>query len=87
MRFVLGLFNSGLSLDIISELLTNLPKPYSYNSQQIYFDVFDSKWKYLPKEEEINEKEILVEYIKTTDDAEELRGMISTIEQRLSDLD
>jgi hypothetical protein len=34
LRFVLGLFNSGLSLDIISLLLTNLPKPYSYNSQQ-----------------------------------------------------
>jgi len=70
--FISKLFNSALSLDTINHLLTLLSKPYAYEYQHIYFDVFSNKWSYLSEEIdedeneeiEIDEEEIANSYIE-----------------------
>ena len=56
LTFISKLFNSALSLDTINQMLSLLNKPYAYNYQQIYFDIFSNNWSYLPLENEQDEE-------------------------------
>ena len=39
------------------KLLLKLPKPYSYNFNQVFYNAFSNSWEYLPKD--IDEEEIV----------------------------
>lgn len=74
--FISKLFKSTLDLDTINNLLLKLPKPYSYDYQQLYFNVFSNEWEYLPKK--IDEEEIANKYLESLS-AEENRDEIENI--------
>ena len=46
--FINKLFASCKNEIVINYLLEKLQKPYSYNYNKIYFDVFENEWKELP---------------------------------------
>lgn len=82
--FVSQLFKSELELEVIQKLLLNLPKPYSYDYNTIYFNIFSNSWEYLPKE--IDEEEIIENYIDNLtaeDDEEKIKEMINTLQELL----
>lgn len=94
LTFISKLFNSALSLDTINHLLSLLSKPYAYEYQHIYFDVFSNKWSYLPdeidddesEEEEIDEEEITnsyVENLSAENDREEIERLIDNLQDLL----
>jgi len=56
LTFISKIFSSSLSLDTINQLLSLLNKPYAYNFQRIYFDIFSNNWTYLPVENEQDEE-------------------------------
>lgn len=82
--FVSQLFKSELELEVIQQLLLKLPKPYSYDYNTIYFNIFSNSWEYLPKE--IDEEEIIENYIDNLtaeDDEEKIKEMINTPQELL----
>jgi hypothetical protein len=82
--FVSQLFKSELELEVIQKLLLKLPKPYSYDYNTIYFNIFLNSWEYLPKE--IDEEEIIENYIDNLtaeDDEEKIKEMINTLQELL----
>ena len=82
--FISKLFKSTLDLDTINNLLLKLPKPYSYDYQQFYFNVFSNEWEYLP--EEINEEEIANKYLESLskkDNRDEIEKIIYNLKALL----
>jgi hypothetical protein len=55
--FIAQLFKSALNIDTINQLLISLPKPYAYDHNLVYFDVFANTWKMLPQEVEMEEND------------------------------
>lgn len=85
LAFISKLFNSALSLDTINQMLSLLSKPYAYNYQRIYFDIFSNKWSYFP--EEINQEEIVNSYIESLTaekDREEIDRLIDNLQALLN---
>ena len=85
LTFVSKLFSSSLSLDTINELILKLEKPYTYQYPNIYYDVFENEWKYLP--EPINEQNITEEYINSLDgnDTDEINSLIDMLSEKLGE--
>jgi hypothetical protein len=86
LTFISQLFKSTLALDTLNQLLLKLPKPYSYNYHQLYFNVFSNEWEKLPEEvEELNEEEVANNYLNNLN-AEENREEIENIIYKLESL-
>lgn len=81
--FVAKLFSSNISLEIINSLLGKLVKPYAYDFNTIYFNVFKNEWEYLPVIP--NDAAIVESYIEnlTEDDKEEIEELINTLQNKL----
>ncbi len=81
--FISKLFSSNLSLEILNTLLSKLSKPYSYNVNEIYFDVFKNEWEYLPVIP--NDKDIVNEYIDNlkAKDEDEINALIDSLRDKL----
>ncbi len=76
--FLAGLFNSGMNLESIQQMLSVLKKPYSYNPTKIYFDVFKNEWFYLPKEQELSDEEIIESYFENLT-VDEIKSKVSDL--------
>ena len=63
--FLSKLFNSALSKSYIDFLLSKLQKPYAYNPELVYYNVFDNEWNYKP--EIIDEKTTTLKFIESLD--------------------
>jgi hypothetical protein len=81
--FVARLFKSALSIDTINQLLISLPKPYAYDHNLVYFDVFANTWKMLPQE--LEEESVVENYLETLVD-EENKEKLKNLIARLQDL-
>ena len=84
LTFISKLFSSILSLDAIEKILQKLHKPYSYEYNKIYFDVFTGEWKYLP--EFIDEVDAFNKYLENLDpddDRDEIERIIEELQARL----
>jgi len=85
--FLAGLFNSGMGLESIQQMLSVLEKPYSYNPAKIYFDVFKNEWFYLPKEQELSDEEIIESYFEnlTVDEIKsKVSDLLDLLEEKVS---
>lgn len=51
--FINTLISSCKNETVFNYILSKLQKPYSYNSHEIYYDVFEDEWKELPIEKNI----------------------------------
>ncbi len=81
--FVARLFKSALSIDTINHLLISLPKPYAYDHNLVYFDVFANTWNMLPQE--LEEESVVENYLETLVD-EENKEKLKNLIARLQDL-
>jgi len=82
--FISELFKSELELEIINHLLLKLPKPFAYDSNTIYFNIFTNSWEYFPnniEEEEIVER--YVENLDAEDDREKIEELINNLQEKL----
>ncbi len=76
---------------ILNYLLSKLHKPYSYNYNKIYFDVFEDEWKLLPVETNISDysfEEIVDELLddcKEEDKIEVISDYITELSSRLKE--
>lgn len=83
-NFVSNLFYSGIKVEISNYLLSKLDKPYAYNFDSIYFDVFTNEWKYLPIEKSISDysfEQILDELIDTSDEKTKIDTILEYIDE------
>jgi hypothetical protein len=67
--FINTLISSCKNETVFNYLLSKLQKPYSYNYNEIYFDVFEDEWKKLPVETEISDysfEEIIDELLENS---------------------
>ena len=83
LTFIANLFKSNLDLELINQLLSKLPKPYSYNFNEVYYNIFSNSWENLPKE--IDEEELVESYLENLN-AEENREKIEDIINSLQEL-
>jgi hypothetical protein len=84
--FVARLFKSALSIDTINQLLISLPKPYAYDHNLIYFDVFANAWKMLPQE--LEEETVVENYLETIEEEEnqeKLKNLIARLQKVLQE--
>ncbi len=84
LTFISKLFKSTLDLETINKLLVKLPKPYAFDYQHVFFNVFSNNWEYLPEEK--NEDEIVESYLDNLtveDDKEEIETIIQNLQDRL----
>ncbi len=84
--FVARLFKSALNIDIINQLLISLPKPYAYDQNLVYFDVFANTWKMLPQE--LEEETVVENYLETIEEEEnqeKLKGLIARLQDLLQE--
>jgi len=82
--FISELFKSELELEIINHLLLKLPKPFAYDYNTIYFNIFTNSWEYFPnniEEEEIVER--YVENLDAEDDREKIEELINNLQEKL----
>lgn len=82
--FISELFKSELELEIINQLLLKLPKPFAYDYNTIYFNIFTNSWEYFPnniEEEEIVER--YVENLDAEDDREKIEELINNLQEKL----
>lgn len=82
--FISELFKSELELEIINQLLLKLPKPFAYDYNTIYFNIFTNSWEYFPnniEEEEIVER--YVENLDAEDDREKIEELINNFQEKL----
>lgn len=67
--FINKLINSCKNDAFFNYLLSKLQKPYSYNYNKIYFDIFEDEWKELPLVKEISDyscEEIIDELLENS---------------------
>ena len=67
--FINKLINSCKNDAFFNYLLSKLQKPYSYNYNKIYFDIFEDEWKELPLVTEISDysfEEIIDELLENS---------------------
>mgnify|MGYP000709253303 FL=1 len=86
LTFIAKLFKSDLDIELINQLLLKLPKPYSYDYQNVYFNVFSNSWEYLPKD--IDEEEIIESYLDNLDaedDREKIEEIIKSLQALLNE--
>ena len=84
LTFIAKLFKSNLELEIINQLLLKLPKPYSYDFNLVFYNVFSNSWEYLPIE--IDEEEIVESYLENLnaeDDREKIEEIIKSLQEIL----
>ena len=81
--FIARLFKSALSIDTINQLLISLPKPYAYDQNLVYFNVFANSWKMLPQK--LEEETVVENYLETLVD-EENKETLKNLIARLQDL-
>lgn len=85
LRFISELFKSELELEIIDKLLVKLSKPYAYNYNTIYFNIFSNSWEYFPNN--IEEEEIVESYLENLDaeyDREKIEEFINNLQEKLN---
>lgn len=61
--------------------MEKLQKPYSYNYNKIYFDVFENEWKELPFKTLISDysfDEIVIELLEDYDEDEKFKSFQNT---------
>ncbi len=83
--FINTLISSCKSETVFNYLLSKLQKPYAYNYNEIYFDVFETVWKKLPVETGISDYsfvEIIDELLENSKEQEK----IETISEYISEL-
>jgi hypothetical protein len=83
LTFISKLFKSNLELELINKLLLKLAKPYSYDFNDVFYNVFSNSWEYLPRE--LDEEEITKSYLESLN-AEDDREKIEEIIKNLQDL-
>ena len=89
--FINKLINSCKNDTFFNYLLSKLQKPYSYNYNKIYFDIFEGEWKELPLVKEISdfsfEKIVdeLLDNCKEEDKIEVISDYISQLSSRLKE--
>lgn len=70
LKFLFGIrFKTGIGIEMMRTMLSQLIKPYYYNSNCIYWHFEEARWKYFPQPapivvEKVVEKEVPVEVIK-----------------------
>ena len=82
--FISELFKSELELEIINQLLLKLPKPFAYDYNTIYFNIFTISWEYFPNN--IEEEEIVERYLENLDaedDREKIEELINNLQEKL----
>jgi hypothetical protein len=82
--FISELFKSELELEIINQLLLKLPKPFAYDYNTIYFNIFTNSWEYFPNN--IEEEEIVERYLENLDaedDREKIEELINNLQEKL----
>lgn len=82
--FISELFKSELELEIINQLLLKLPKPFAYDYNTIYFNIFTNSWEYFPNN--IEEEEIVERYLENLDaedDREKIEEHINNLQEKL----
>lgn len=82
-QLILSPVFSPINIDTINQLLISLPKPYAYDHNLVYFDVFANTWKMLPQE--LEEESIVENYLETLED-EENQETLKNLIARLQDL-
>lgn len=89
--FINKLINSCKNESFFYYLLSKLQKPYSYNYNKIYFDIFEDEWKELPVEAEISDYSFekivdeLLDNCKEEDKIEVISDYISELSSRLKE--
>lgn len=85
LSFISKLFKSTLSLETLNQLLLQLQKPYAYECQNLYYDIFSNKWCFLP--EEVDEEKVANNYLESLsaeDDREEIESIIENLQEIIS---
>ncbi len=77
-------FDSGLPEQIVTAMLSEIEKPYSYSFDQIYWDFTKNEWVYFLEQEEV-EIEDLIEQLEEDEDYERLKEVKTKIMQILKD--
>jgi hypothetical protein len=83
-KFISNLLNSGIKVEICDHFLSRLEKPYAYDFESVYFDVFNNEWKYLPISKSISDysfEEILDELIDTSDEKTKIDTILEFIDE------
>jgi hypothetical protein len=89
--FINKLFLNCKNDTVTNYMLNKLQKPYSYNFEEIYFDIFDDEWKELPVETNISDysfDEILNELLddcKEEEKIEVISDYITELSSRLKE--
>lgn len=84
--FISKLFQSSLELRFINQILEGLSKPYAYDYQKVYYNVFSGEWESLPVE--IDEDEIIEHYFESLDpedDRETIESIITKLQVLLDE--